>query len=115
MHVLRCTLGNTLRDVNVLHGGLVEVTGATRVEVRSSPRNGEGSSVCVYLRRACKPVRQMILQGLTASVGINKVILPILLYYFFEFPLYSFILNFFVIPLMSVLLFLGMAGSLFAL
>ena len=34
-------------------------------------------------------VWQVILQGLTASIGINLVILPILLYYFFEFPLYS--------------------------
>ena len=52
-----------------------------------------------------------ILQGLTASIGINLVLLPILLYYFFEFPPYSFLLNLFVIPLMSVLLFLGMTGS----
>lgn len=52
-----------------------------------------------------------IVQGMTASIGINLIILPILLYYFFEFPLYSFILNLFVIPLMSVLLFLGMTGS----
>ena len=50
-------------------------------------------------------------QGIWASVSINLVLLPILLYYFFEFPLYSFLLNLFVIPLMSVLLFLGMAGS----
>ncbi len=56
-----------------------------------------------------------ILQGLSAGIGINLVILPVLLYYFFEFPLYSFVLNLFVIPLMSLLLFLGMAGSLFAL
>lgn len=54
-------------------------------------------------------------QALAASFGINLVILPILFYYFFEFPLYSFILNLFVIPLMSVLLFMAMAGSLFAL
>lgn len=60
--------------------------------------------------RICMP----IVQGLTASIGINLILLPILLYYFFEFPIYSFLLNLFVIPLMSVLLFLGMAGSLFS-
>lgn len=77
--------------------------------------NGQhASSVCVYLGKAWKQVWQMIMQGLTASIGINLVIFPILLYYFFEFPIYSFILNIFVIPLMSVLLFLGMEGSLFA-
>ena len=71
-------------------------------------------SLSVYLTRFWEYVRQVILQGLTASVGINLVIFPILLYYFFEFPLYSFILNLFVIPLMSILLFLGMVGSLLA-
>lgn len=51
-----------------------------------------------------------VVQGLTASAGINLVLLPVLLYYFFEFPVYSFLLNLFVIPLMSVLLFMGMTG-----
>ena len=55
-----------------------------------------------------------IVQGLTASIAINLLLLPIMLYYFFEFPIYSLILNLFVIPLMSVLLFMGMAGSLFS-
>ncbi len=55
-----------------------------------------------------------IVQGLTVSLGINLIILPILLYYFFEFPIYSLFLNLFVIPLMSVLLFMGMEGSLFS-
>lgn len=55
-----------------------------------------------------------IVQGLTASIGINLILLPVLLYYFFEFPIYSLFLNLFVIPLMSVILFMGMAGSLFS-
>ena len=55
-----------------------------------------------------------IVQGLTASIAINLLLLPIMLYYFFEFPIYSLILNLFVIPLMSVLLFMGMAASLFS-
>ena len=54
-----------------------------------------------------------IVQGCMASIGINLILLPVLLYYFFEFPIYSLFLNLFVIPLMSVLLFMGMAGSLF--
>lgn len=62
--------------------------------------------------RIWKHMRQGILQGLTASISIHLAILPVLLYYFFEIPIYSFILNLFVIPLMSVLLFLGMVGSL---
>lgn len=82
----------------------------SRTETTSPAR-----SSFVYLRGVWEHIWQMILQGLVASIGINLVIFPILLYYFFEFPLYSFILNLFVLPLMSVLLFLGMAGSLFTL
>ena len=102
------------RSTDVSYSGLVGVTGNRRGETQSSPRqNREDCFLSTYLMEVWEHVRQVILQGLTASVGINLVILPILLYYFFEFPLYSFILNFFVIPLMSVLLFLGMTGSLF--
>ncbi len=84
-------------------------------ETQSCPgQNRKDGFLSEYLMGVWGHVWQIIIQGLTASVGINLVILPILLYYFFEFPLYSFILNLFVIPLMSVLLFLGMTGSLFA-
>ncbi len=101
---------------DVLHGGPVQMTGNRKKEARSSlGQNREDRSLSWYLKSARGYVWQVILQGLAASVGINLVILPILLYYFFEFPLYSFILNLFVIPLMSGLLFLGMAGSLSAL
>ena len=101
---------------NVLDGKLARTMSARKVHAQSSPKqNTEDSILSVYLLGAWKHVWKMILQGLTAGIGINLVILPILLYYFFEFPLYSFVLNLFVIPLMSVLLFLGMAGSLLAL
>ncbi len=51
-------------------------------------------------------------QGIWASVSIQLVIFPVLLYYFYEFPLYSILLNLAVIPLMSLLLFLGSMGNL---
>jgi len=50
-------------------------------------------------------------QGLWASISINAVTLPVLLYYFFEIPLYSVFLNMIVIPLMSVVLVCGLSGS----
>ncbi len=115
-------------STNVLHSGSVQVPDNRKEETQSCLRkNRKGETQCSpgqnredgflsgYLMGVWGHVWQVIIQGLTASAGINLVILPILLYYFFEFPLYSFILNLFVIPLMSVLLFLGMAGSLSAL
>ncbi|WPB28680.1 DNA internalization-related competence protein ComEC/Rec2 [[Clostridium] scindens] len=50
-------------------------------------------------------------QGFWTSVSINLTILPVMLFYFFEFPPYSLLLNLFVIPLMSAMLLLGLLGS----
>lgn len=77
-------------------------------------QSADNIALAVCLKEIWSYVGQGIIGGLTASIGINLVILPILLYYFFEFPLYSLFLNLFVIPMMSVLLFMGMAGSLFS-
>ncbi|MDD2981250.1 MAG: DNA internalization-related competence protein ComEC/Rec2 [Hespellia sp.] len=51
-------------------------------------------------------------EGICASLSINVGLLPILLYFYFEFPLYSFVLNLFVIPLMSWVLGAGILGSI---
>lgn len=52
---------------------------------------------------------------LCASVSVNLVLLPLILYYYFEMPLYSLVLNLLVIPLMSAVLGVGVFGSLTAL
>lgn len=56
--------------------------------------------------------KTILKQALRASVGVQMILFPVTLYHYFEFPVYSFLLNLLVIPLMSVLLFAGMAGSL---
>lgn len=56
--------------------------------------------------------RCKVFSGLYASVAINLMLLPILLYFYYEFPVYSIFFNLFVIPLMSVVLGAGMTGSL---
>lgn len=55
---------------------------------------------------------QLPFQGIWASVSIQLVIFPVLLYYFYEFPLYSILLNLAMIPMMSLLLFFGSIGNL---
>ena len=50
-------------------------------------------------------------QGLWASVSINLITLPVLLYYFYEIPIYSVFLNMIVIPLMTAVLVCGLTGS----
>lgn len=50
-----------------------------------------------------------------SSLAVNITLLPIMIYFFFEFPTYSIFLNLFVIPLMSVVMGAGVLGSLAAL
>lgn len=49
--------------------------------------------------------------GLLASVSVNLMLFPVLLWFYFEFPLYSLFWNLVVIPLMSMVLGCGMLGS----
>ncbi len=49
------------------------------------------------------------------GLGITIGMLPALAYYFYEVPLYSVLLNFVLLPFMSVLLFLGIVGGIFGL
>lgn len=63
------------------------------------------------------PHMPVFLEGLFVSFSVQAAILPILLYYFYEFPVYSVFLNIIVVPLMTILLALllfgGMLGSFF--
>ena len=52
---------------------------------------------------------------LRGGTAIHLVLLPILLYYYYEIPTYSLLLNLAVIPLMSFVLGAGIFGSLAAL
>lgn len=49
---------------------------------------------------------------LCAGVSIHLTLLPVLLYYYFEVPTYSILLNLLVVPLMSGVLGLGIIGSM---
>lgn len=55
--------------------------------------------------------RGRVYEGICAGISIQLAIFPVLLYYFFEFPLYALLLNIVIIPLMTVLLSLGITGS----
>lgn len=59
------------------------------------------------------PCKSKIIKGMYASVAINLMLFPVLLYFYFEFPTYSVFLNMLVIPMMSWVLGAGLIGSLF--
>ena len=105
------TVVPVLQDISITHPA-IEQQRCRKTNIQSfHKQNTDRITLAVYLKTIWGYIWQGILKGLTASIGVNLIILPILLYYFFEFPIYSLALNLFVIPLMSVLLFMGMARS----
>ncbi len=57
--------------------------------------------------------KRMLISSLCSSMSINLVLFPILLWFYYEFPIYSVLLNLIAIPLMSLLLGCGLCGSVF--
>ncbi len=53
-------------------------------------------------------------KALCGGLGIHLMLLPVMLYYYFELPVYSLLLNLLVVPLMSVVLGVGILGSVIA-
>lgn len=49
-------------------------------------------------------------EGLIMSLSVNIVTFPVIAYMYFEIPLYSFLLNVFVVPLMTVVVYAGFIG-----
>lgn len=56
--------------------------------------------------------KDYFLSSLGASLGVIFATLPIQLYFFYTFPLYSIILNLFIIPLMGALMAAGVFGGI---
>ena len=66
-----------------------------------------GPALWGELRADDKHVRKL-LQGMGASVAVSVFTLPLILYFYFEVPVYSVLLNLIVVPLMSVLMAFGL-------
>lgn len=70
-----------------------------------------GILLVIHPLQSCFQSKGKVFSALLSSVGVNIALLPVLLWFYFEFPVYSVLWNLFVIPLMSFVLGLGMAGS----
>ena len=73
--------------------------------------------VCVVSRVVCDTIRprKKILNALLASVSIQLSTVPVIMYYYYEVPVLAVFLNLIVIPLMSVLMYSSLAGSILGL
>lgn len=67
------------------------------------------------LRQYAARVRRWAARGLVASIAVNLILLGPLLYFYFEIPPYSVILNLIVIPVMPAAMCAGVIGSILAL
>ena len=54
-----------------------------------------------------------VMENFIVSFSIQLITLPITAYYFFEVPVWSMLINFFVLPLLALLLFLALFGGIF--
>ncbi len=57
-------------------------------------------------------IRFKVSSAVSATLGVSFATLPILLYYYYEYPIYSVVLNLLLVPMMSVVLVSGVAGGI---
>lgn len=70
--------------------------------------------VLPIIKKTC-PTKKKWLEECQAGIAINLSLFPMLLWFFYEFPVYSLVLNMVAIPLMTGVLGLGIFGSMGAL
>lgn len=57
-------------------------------------------------------IKGLLFKSIFSNLGINLITLPILTSFFYEFPVYSFIINLLILPLSTVLLLMGFLGGI---
>ena len=66
---------------------------------------------CIQKHMLCKKNKK-IFNAVLPGICISVVTLPVTLHFFFEYPLYSILINLLVIPSMTVVMILGILGSI---
>lgn len=74
-----------------------------------------GIAILLPVLEYCFPCRWKLLSGCYASIAINLMLFPIMLWFFYVFPTYSVLLNMLVLPLTGPVLGIGILGSIFVL
>jgi competence protein ComEC len=60
-------------------------------------------------------VKKSVIDSVSVWIGVNLLTFPIVLYHFFEFPIYSIITNMIFVPLVQTVMILGFAGAFLSL
>ena len=71
------------------------------------------SFVLKKLKKEKKNFSEKVFEVMLVSIGVQILTLPLILYYFYTFPVYAFLLNIVVIPLMSFVLYSSILSLVF--
>ena len=58
------------------------------------------------------PIKNIFLDGLWLSISIQCMTFPIIVYFFYEFPLYSVVINMIILPLSSIIVLMGIIAGI---
>ncbi len=90
----------------LVQGLELEKTREEKIREKKSKRHKSASS------KFKEAMQETIKKSLLASLSVQIVTLPVILYFYYEIPLYGVILNIVVIPLMSILLGTALVGGI---
>lgn len=83
---------------------------------RKMPKAGgnrrEKESFFLWVKGLFKKLWGWAVQTAAASISVALITLPVLLWFYYEVPVYAVLLNLFVLPLMKPIMFFGMLGML---
>ena len=78
---------------------------------RQMEKENQRTEKSIRKRKENKTWMIQIKSMIISNIEMQLFLLPVVLYFFYEFPLYATLLNLLVIPLMTILLSLGITGS----
>lgn len=70
------------------------------------------SKIEIIDRKGCKELLKIVIHSISLCLSVNLFTLPILLYFFYELPIYSLIVNLLIIPPMALLTYLMILGGI---
>lgn len=81
-------------------------------KVRIRPQRYEGRSWKVFADKLFRSTGQRLIQSILAGTSITLATLPIQLWFYYEIPVYSILLNLLVLPLMGIVMATGLVAML---
>lgn len=109
--------GRVLAGGKAESGGLISLLAGTPAagegeEPQRETARGEGWRKRL-MDRGKERLRRFLTRTLPVSIALQLVTVPIVMWNYYEIPVYALIINFFVLPFVGVVLFSGILGSFF--